>query len=75
MTDLSDQIGPSLKKLINLVESEDNEEPKTVDSIIVDVVCALAQDENPFKDFPWNTTKNIFSEILEFGIKNHPFLD
>ena len=40
----------------------------------MDVFCALAQEDNPFKEFPWDTTQNIFCEIIEFGIKTTPFL-
>ena len=67
--DLSSQIPLYLQKLNDLVrDSEDA--PASVSSITVDVLCALAQNENPFKEFPWDTSKNIFCEILDFGIKH-----
>ena len=37
-------------------------------------MCALGQEGNPFKEFPWNVKNNIFCEILDFGITNTPFL-
>ena len=71
--DLSSQIPVYLQKLNDLVRDPEDA-PATVSSVTVDVLCALAQGENPFKEFPWDTSKNIFCEILDFGIKHSPFL-
>ena len=50
------------------------DEQKDISTITADVICALNQDSNPFVHFPWDVKKNIFCEILDFGMEHTPFL-
>ena len=42
--------------------------------VTANVLCCLYQDDNPFKVFPFDTSKNIFGDIIDFGIKHTPGL-
>lgn len=44
------------------------------DQVIGDLVYALSMDDNPFRQFPWDASTNIFSQIIEFGLKYAPQL-
>ena len=70
---VEDQIKPCLTKLNEMIKNADENE-NIVTNINADVLCCLTQEDNPFTKFPWDTSKNIFTEILNFGIKHTPLL-
>ena len=45
---------------------------RDISSMAADVICGLAQEDNPFREFPWDTSKNIFTEALDFGLTHTP---
>ena len=71
--DLCENIQDYVKKLNDLLNCSENTEG-SFSKFTCDVLCALADDDNPFKTLPWDTSKNIFFEILDFGIKHNPYL-
>ena len=71
--ELCQDIPEYVNKLNNLIRSPQNTE-QNISTIAEDVLCALANKDNPFKEFPWDISKNIFTVILDFGLKYTPFL-
>ena len=64
----------SLKNLNNLCNNFNSNYSVNARQLLADVTVALSQNDNPFKQFPWNTSENIFSKIIDFGIKYTPDL-
>ena len=72
-SDLSDEIPKYVSRLTELIKSS-RYEKKDIGTITADVILALNEESNPFREFPWNVNKNIFCEILDFGLSHTPFL-
>ena len=69
--EVGEQIKSCVGKLNEMIKDADENET-IVTKINADVLCCLTQEDNPFTMFPWDTSKNIFSEILNFGIQHTP---
>ena len=54
--------------------SNDSDLSSDINSIVAKVLCGLAHSDNPFKDFPWDTSKFFFCQILNFGMSQTPSL-
>ena len=61
-------------KKLSAIMSEPDENKYDISTITADIICSLADEQNPFKHFPWDTKKNIFHEIIDFGLRTTPFL-
>ena len=73
VVDVSSKTKEYITKMNELIKDSDNTN-YDITSISNEVLCALNQDTNPFKQFPWDTQQNIFCEIIKFGINHTPFL-
>ena len=71
--DVSDNVPEHVSKLYKLIHN-DNDSNINIAKMTADVLLALSEENNPFKEFPWDTSKNIFCEILDFGLKHTPDL-
>ena len=71
--DVTDHVPEYVSKLYKLIDN-DNDSNINIAKMTADVLLALSEENNPFKEFPWDTSKNIFCEILDFGLKHTPDL-
>ena len=71
--DVSDQVPEYVSKLYRLIHN-DTDSNISIENMTANVLCALSEENNPFKEFPWDTSKNIFCEILDFGLSHTPDL-
>ena len=69
--DICAEIPSYVTKLSELVNKTDDKNTD-ISTMVSDLICGLAQKDNPFKEFPWDTSKNIFTEILNFGLTHTP---
>ena len=70
---LTHSVEDSVKKLKELIVTSQD---FVIERVILsaDLMAALAMEHNPYSDFPWDISKNIFSEIIDFGLKYTPDL-
>ena len=73
INDLDLQLQESIKK-VELFSSSSITYTLEARQIIANVIMALGKEDNPFKLFPWDTARNIFSEIIDFALKYTPEL-
>ena len=69
--DLCASIPSYVKKLTDLVNKKDDTKTD-IPSMAANVICGLAQEDNPFKEFLWDTSQNSFTEVLDFGLTQTP---
>ena len=67
---LDDLLSESLKKINDLVTTN-SDYSVNARKLLADLAIALNEKDNPF---PWNTSENIFSRIIDFAIKYTPDL-
>ena len=70
---VSDSVPEYVSKLYELIHT-DTGSNMNIEHVTANVLCALGEENNPFKEFPWDTSKNIFCEVLNFGLKHTPDL-
>ena len=72
-TDLKQPISETIIKLENICSST-IDYSIDVSKTIADLILAFDKDDNPFTEFPWDVSENIFSKIIDFGLKYTPDL-
>ena len=73
VVNLDELLSDSLKKINDLVKTN-SDYSVNARKLLADLAIALNEKDNPFKEFPWNTSENIFSRIIDFAIKYTPDL-